>query len=156
MWFDTTPGANIAVIPPRSPDRPRPGRDVDGDHRTADQDAPMTDQLDRVRGRLSSLVRTEFKGTENTMNNNQIKTIIERIERLEADKAGIADDIKDIYAEAKGNGYDVKALRAVIRRRKQDAVKLAQHEEMVEIYLAALGQLSGTPLGEAAIKRVVG
>ena len=90
------------------------------------------------------------------MNNNQIKTIVERIERLEEEKKTIADDVKDIYAEAKGNGFDVKALRAVIRRRKQDADDLKAHEEIIEVYLHALGMLADLPLGRYAIERAVG
>ena len=85
--------------------------------------------------------------------NNQLKSIVERIERLEASKAEIASLIKDVYAEAKGNGYDVKALRAIIRRRKQAADELAAHEQMVETYMVALGMLADTPLGGAALKR---
>ena len=86
----------------------------------------------------------------------QLKSIIERIERLEADKKAIADDIRDVYAEAKANEYNVKALKAIIRRRKQDADKLREHEEFVELYLNALGDLATTPLGEAAVRRAVG
>jgi uncharacterized protein (UPF0335 family) len=85
--------------------------------------------------------------------NAQIRSIVERIERLESDKAEIAADIKDVYAEAKGNGYDVKALRAVIRRRKQDAAALAEHEAILETYMLALGMLADLPLGQAAIER---
>jgi len=66
------------------------------------------------------------------------KGLVARIERLEDEKAGIASDIKDIYAEAKSNGHDVKALRAVIRRRKQDAKKLEEFEVLVSAYEAFL------------------
>ena len=83
----------------------------------------------------------------------QIRSIVERVERLEAEKAELASDIKDVFAEAKGNGYDVKALRAVIRRRKQDANKLAEHEAILETYMLALGMLADLPLGQAAIER---
>lgn len=83
----------------------------------------------------------------------QIKSIVDRIERLEDEKQQIADDIKEIYAEAKGNGYDVKALRAIIRRRRQDAAKLAEHEALVETYMRALGMLADLPLGQAAAAR---
>lgn len=85
--------------------------------------------------------------------NNQLKSIVERIERLEEEKQGIADDIKEVYAEAKGNGYDTKALREIIRLRKQDKDKRAEHEAIVATYLAALGMLAGTPLGDAAMAR---
>jgi len=83
----------------------------------------------------------------------QLRLIVERVERLTEEKQSIADDIKDVYAEAKGNGYDVKALRAVIRRRKQDAAALAEHEAILETYMLALGMLADLPLGQAAIER---
>lgn len=82
----------------------------------------------------------------------QLKSIIERIERLEGQKAETARDISDVYTEAGGNGFDVKALRAIVKRRKQDKAKLAEHEAMVESYMAALGMLADTPLGQAAIR----
>jgi uncharacterized protein (UPF0335 family) len=87
------------------------------------------------------------------INNNMLQSIVERIERLEVDKAGIASDIKDVYAEAKGNGYDVKALRTIIRMRKQDANERAEQETILETYMIALGMLAGTPLGDAALQR---
>ena len=71
----------------------------------------------------------------------KIKAIIERVERLEDEKKGIADDIKDIYSEAKGNGFDVKALRTIVRMRKQDADERAEQEAVLEVYLAALGMI---------------
>lgn len=83
----------------------------------------------------------------------QIRSIVERIERLEEEKKAIGDDIKDIYAEAKGNGFDVKALRTIIRIRKQDANERAEQEAIVELYMHALGMLADTPLGKAAIER---
>ena len=73
--------------------------------------------------------------------NNQLKAIVERIERLEADKAEIASDIRDVYAEAKGNGFDVKALRTIVRLRKQDANERAEQETILETYMQALGML---------------
>lgn len=82
----------------------------------------------------------------------QIRSIVERIERLEADKAEIQSDIKDVYAEAKGNGLDVKALREIVRIRKQDADKRAEHEAIVELYMQSLGMLADLPLGQAAIR----
>lgn len=69
----------------------------------------------------------------------QLLSIIERVERLEEDKAAIGSDIKDVYAEAKGNGYDVKALRAIVRYRKEDAQDRAEREAIFETYLNALG-----------------
>ena len=72
---------------------------------------------------------------------DQLKAIIERIERLEEEKKTISDDIRDVYAEAKGNGYDVKALRTIIRMRKQDANERAEQETILETYMQALGML---------------
>ena len=69
----------------------------------------------------------------------QLKLFIERIETLEEEKRGIADDIKDVYAEAKGNGFDVKILRQVIRIRKQDKSEREEMEAMLELYMQALG-----------------
>lgn len=72
---------------------------------------------------------------------DQIKAIIERVERLEEEKKAISDDIKDIYSEAKGNGFDVKALRTIVRMRKQDADERANQEAVLEIYMQALGMI---------------
>lgn len=85
--------------------------------------------------------------------NNQLKALVERIERMEEEKAIIAADIRDVYAEAKGNGFDVKALRTIIRLRKQDANERAEHEAILETYMVALGMLADTPLGKAAIEK---
>ena len=70
---------------------------------------------------------------------DQIRAIIERIERKEEEKKAIADDIKEIYAEAKGNGFDTKVLRQIIRIRKQDASERMEQEALLELYMAALG-----------------
>lgn len=75
----------------------------------------------------------------NSVAKDQLKSIIERVERLEEDKAAVASDIKDVYAEAKGNGYDTKALRAIVRYRKEDAQDRAEREAIFETYLNALG-----------------
>lgn len=72
---------------------------------------------------------------------DQLKAIIERIERLEEEKKTISDDIHDIYAEAKGNGYDIKALRTIVRMRKQDANERQEQETVLETYMQALGML---------------
>jgi uncharacterized protein (UPF0335 family) len=72
---------------------------------------------------------------------DQLKAIIERIERLEEEKKTIADDIRDVYGEAKGNGYDVKALREIVRLRKLDANERAEQETILETYMQALGML---------------
>lgn len=70
----------------------------------------------------------------------ELKQIIERIERLEEEKKTIADDIKEVYAEAKGNGYDVKVLRKVIAIRKRDANERAEEEAILDLYLQAVGE----------------
>jgi uncharacterized protein (UPF0335 family) len=72
---------------------------------------------------------------------DQLKAFVERIERLEEEKKTISDDIRDVYAEAKGNGYDVKALRAVIRLRKQDKDERMEQEAILETYMHALGMI---------------
>ena len=71
----------------------------------------------------------------------QLKAIVERIERLEEEKKTISDDIRDVYAEAKGNGFDVKVLRTIVRMRKQDANERAEQETILETYMQALGML---------------
>lgn len=72
---------------------------------------------------------------------DQLKSIIERVEKLEEEKAGIASDIKDIFAEAKGNGYDVKTLRKVITLRKKDAAERDEEEYLLDTYKRALGMV---------------
>jgi uncharacterized protein (UPF0335 family) len=71
----------------------------------------------------------------------QLKSIIERVERLEEEKKTIADDIRDVYAEAKGNGFDVKALRTIVRLRKQDVNERQEQETVLETYMLALGMI---------------
>ena len=70
---------------------------------------------------------------------DQLKAIIERIERLEEEKKGIADDIKDVYNEAKSNGYDVKTMRTIVRLRKMEPHHRQEAEALLETYKAALG-----------------
>ena len=72
---------------------------------------------------------------------DQLKAFIERVERLEEEKKAIADDIRDVYAEAKGNGFDVKALRTVVRLRKQDKQEREEQEAILDTYLQALGMI---------------
>jgi uncharacterized protein (UPF0335 family) len=73
--------------------------------------------------------------------NAQLKSVIERINRLEDDKKVIADDIRDVYAEAKSNGFNPKALRVVVRRQRADQKATAELEADVDAYMAALGLL---------------
>jgi uncharacterized protein (UPF0335 family) len=69
----------------------------------------------------------------------QLKAFIERIERLEEEKRNIADDIKDVYSEAKGTGFDGKILRKIVSLRRQDVGERREQEELLETYLRALG-----------------
>jgi uncharacterized protein (UPF0335 family) len=78
----------------------------------------------------------------------QLRTIVERIERLEEEKKTIAGDIKEVYAEAKGNGFDIKILRKVISLRKKDANERQEEESMIDVYLAALGMASTAEAAE--------
>lgn len=71
----------------------------------------------------------------------QLLSIVERIERLEEEKKAIADDIKDVYGEAKGNGYDTKVLRTIIRLRKQDANEREEQDAILDLYKQALGMV---------------
>jgi uncharacterized protein (UPF0335 family) len=73
---------------------------------------------------------------------DQLKAFVERIERLEEEKKANSDDIRDIYAEAKGTGYDVKALRTIVRLRKQDVEERKEQEAVLETYMHALGMLN--------------
>ena len=73
---------------------------------------------------------------------DQIRSIVERIERLEEDKQSIADDIKEVYAEAKANGFDTKVLRDVVKLRKQDKAQRQEQEALLDLYLHALGMRS--------------
>jgi uncharacterized protein (UPF0335 family) len=86
---------------------------------------------------------------------DQLRSIIERVERLTEEKDAIASDIRDVFAESKSNGFDVPALKAIIKLRKEDANKRAERETILETYLHALGMLSDLPLGQAAIERAV-
>ena len=74
-----------------------------------------------------------------TVNAGHLRAFIERIEKLEEEKKAIADDIKQVYAEAKGTGYDVKILRKIVSIRKQDRDQRREEEEILDLYLAALG-----------------
>jgi len=77
----------------------------------------------------------------NSTGQSQLKSVIERIERLEEDKAAISADLKEVYLEAKGNGFDVKIIRKVIRLRKQDTAKRQEEDALVDLYLSAIGGL---------------
>ena len=83
----------------------------------------------------------EITETSQTVAAGQLRALIERIERLEEEKKTIADDIKDVYAEAKGTGFDTKILCKVIQIRKQDKDERMEQEAILDTYLAALGMI---------------
>jgi uncharacterized protein (UPF0335 family) len=72
---------------------------------------------------------------------DHLRAFVERIERLEEEKKVISDDVRDVYAEAKANGFDVKALRSIVRLRKQDENERKEHEAILETYMHALGMI---------------
>ncbi|KDR87710.1 hypothetical protein L905_19125 [Agrobacterium sp. TS43] len=77
--------------------------------------------------------------TVETVASAELRQIIERVERLEEEKAAIQGDIKDVMSEAKGRGYDTKAIRTIIRLRKKDANERLEEETILQTYMAALG-----------------
>ena len=79
----------------------------------------------------------------------ELRQFVERLERLAADKAAISDDEKVVYAEIKSAGYDPKIVRLAIKRRNGDEQKRREVEDMLQLYLDAIGDLAGTPLGKA-------
>lgn len=82
-----------------------------------------------------------LKGGDNaqTVAAGQLRAFVERIERLEEEKKTIAEDIKEVYAEAKGTGFDVKAVRVIVRLRKKDDNERREEEAIIDLYKAALG-----------------
>jgi len=74
-----------------------------------------------------------------TITASQLKSIIERVERLESDKKGITDDIKEVYSEAKGNGYDTKIIKAIVKLRRLSKPERDEQETLIDTYLTALG-----------------
>ena len=80
---------------------------------------------------------TDFAGTTK----DQLRSLVERVERLEEEKAAIATDIREVYAEAKAHGFDTKAMRVVVRLRKQDAQQRMEEEAVLATYMHALGML---------------
>jgi uncharacterized protein (UPF0335 family) len=79
---------------------------------------------------------------------DQLRAFVERIEHIEEEIKGLTEDKKEIFAEAKGEGFDVKILKEVIRIRKQDQEQREEHESLLEVYLHALG--TAEPMKEAA------
>ncbi len=81
--------------------------------------------------------------TQDTSNDavgaERLRSFVERVERLEEEKQEVADQIKEVFAEIKGEGYDTAAIRSILKRRKQDPDKLAEQEAVLDLYMSALG-----------------
>jgi uncharacterized protein (UPF0335 family) len=77
--------------------------------------------------------------TPDAVNGGHLRAFVERIEKLEEEKRALGDDIKDVYAEAKGTGYDPKIIRKIVSLRRQDKHKRQEEEEILDLYLSALG-----------------
>jgi uncharacterized protein (UPF0335 family) len=88
---------------------------------------------------LEMLMADEVTDSSQTVAAGQLRAFIERIERLEEEKQSLADDIKDVYAEMKGTGFDTKAVRTIVRLRKKDQAERQEEEAMLDLYKAALG-----------------
>lgn len=73
---------------------------------------------------------------------DQLKSIVERVERLEEEKAALSGDIKEVYAEAKGHGFDNKIVRQVVRLRKMDATEREERDALLDLYMSALGMVT--------------
>lgn len=83
---------------------------------------------------------------------DRLKSFIERIERLEEEKAALGADIREVYSEAKSTGFDVKVIRKIIQDRKMDLADLQERDELMRLYRNALGMLADMPLGNAALR----
>lgn len=95
------------------------------------------DTFDTSEGALTRAAMDILNGSAQS----QLKSIVERVERLEVEKSEVAEQIKEVFAEAKGNGFDVKILRKVIRLRRQDRAKRQEEEHVTDLYMQALGEL---------------
>ena len=82
---------------------------------------------------------TETTGTTQTVAAGQLRSLIERIERLEEDKKDVSEDIKDVYAEAKGTGFSAPAIRTIVKLRKKDKAEREEEESILALYESALG-----------------
>lgn len=108
-------------------------------HAAVDKKLGGTDPMAK-RGNREMFTEKEMgKETAQTVAAGQLRALIERIERLEEEKKTIADDIKEVYAEAKGTGFDTKAVRVLVRLRKKDQAERQEEEAILDLYKAALG-----------------
>ena len=90
---------------------------------------------------MSAVEKEQPEAAKTRFAKDQLKAFVERIERLEEEKKTISDDIRDVYAESKANGFDTKALRQVVKMRKQDVNERNEQQAILETYLHALGML---------------
>lgn len=87
------------------------------------------------------------------ISSERLKSFVSRIESLESEKAALAADIREVYAEAKSQGFDTKIMRQVVKLRKMNQADREEQESLLESYMSALGMLGGTPLGDAAKRK---
>jgi uncharacterized protein (UPF0335 family) len=90
---------------------------------------------------MSAVEKEQPEAANTRFAKDQLKAFVERIERLEEEKKTISDDIRDVYAESKANGFDVKALRAIVRLRKIEPTEREEQDAILETYMHALGML---------------
>ena len=91
---------------------------------------------------MSAVEKGAPEAAKTKFGKDQLKAFVERIERLEEEKKTISDDIRDVYAESKANGFDVKALRSIVKLRKQDVNERNEQQAILETYMHALGMLA--------------
>jgi uncharacterized protein (UPF0335 family) len=91
---------------------------------------------------MSAVEKDDPESHKTRFAKDQLKAFVERIERLEEEKKTISDDIRDVYAESKANGFDVKALRQIVKLRKQDTNERNEQQAILETYMHALGMLA--------------
>jgi uncharacterized protein (UPF0335 family) len=84
---------------------------------------------------------------------DQLRSFVERIERLEEEKRALSADVKEVYAELKAQGFDAKIVRAIVRERQLDRAEFQEREALLDIYRSALGMLADTPLSRSAMDR---
>ena len=106
-------------------------------------------------GKARRMAREPSAGHNSTASDDRLRLLIERVERLEEEKKGIADDIREVYSEAKAVGYDAKIMREIVKLRKMEPDARAEREALLDTYKCALGlDYAATPLGAATIERV--
>ena len=141
------------VYPTSARDKPVPPGFLDngvGTRRIEEQESLFRQRSHKLRPHCPD-DRWTMEILNHTGNNNQIKSLVERIEKLEEEKAAISNDIKEFFSEAKSNGFDVKILKKVLSLRKQEASQRAEEQALLSVYMDALGMLADTPLGKAAV-----